>query len=59
MGPAMVVATADRKFMAYFMEPEPKLWQPFESQLKQQTRIVLSYTPIRKSLKIIGNSKKS
>ena len=38
MGPAMVVATADRKIFAYQMQPEPKEWKQFESQLKQQTR---------------------
>merc|ERR1711935_615603 len=40
MGPAMVVATADRKILAYQMHPEPKEWKPFDSQLKQQTRCI-------------------
>ena len=38
MGPVMVVVTADRKLLAYQMHPEPKEWQPFQSQLKQQIR---------------------
>ena len=41
MGPAMVVVTADRKLLAYQMQPEPKEWQSFESQLKQQIRLDL------------------
>jgi len=40
MGPVMVVVTADRKLLAYQMHPEPKEWQPFQSQLKQQIRCV-------------------
>jgi len=44
MGPAMVVVTADRKLLAYQMQPEPKEWQSFESQLKQQIRLTLSHS---------------
>ena len=43
MGPVMVVVTADRKLLAYQMHPEPKEWQPFQSQLKQQIRNRLKY----------------
>ena len=43
MGPVMVVVTADRKLLAYQMHPEPKEWQPFQSQLKQQIRNRFKY----------------
>ena len=51
MGPVMVVVTADRKLLAYQMHPEPKEWQPFQSQLKQQIRnrlkkIILRVDPL-------------
>ena len=45
MGPVMVVVTADRKLLAYQMHPEPKEWQPFQSQLKQQIRNRLKNKP--------------
>jgi len=46
MGPVMVVVTADRKLLAYQMHPEPKEWQPFQSQLKQQIRNRLFHRPL-------------